>query len=84
MAGDFLAGHRPAELAVSIRCRRSAGHRLQLVDEASVLFEQVIAEPDQSLAPRLVLAGSLFIRAELRDQQGIVKALSNPIYLPHP
>lgn len=81
MGGD--ATPRPADgrLAVHVRVQRGAGGRLQLLDQSGVLFEQTMRGDDEHVAAHVAVAGSLFVRAELRGDDGAMLALSNPIYL---
>jgi hypothetical protein len=81
LGGDALPQPPDGRLAIRLRCLRGVGHRLQILDQQGTLLERVIAEPDQTVALELPVARSLFVRAELRDATGTMKALTNPVYL---
>jgi hypothetical protein len=81
LCGDALARPVDGQLAVSLRCVRAAGHRLQLLDQEGVLLERTVAELEATIAAELSVERSLYVRAELRDTRGAMKALTNPVYL---
>ncbi len=79
--GDILRCAPDSVLSAQVHCQRGAGHTLQLLDQNGVLFTQRVAEADEIVTVQLNCASSLYVRAELRDDDGNVKALTNPIYL---
>ncbi len=81
MGGDALPRPADGRLPVQVRCRRGAGCRLQLLDQSNVLFEHTFSAADETVTADLAVADSVFVRAELRDADEAVTALSNPIYL---
>ncbi len=81
MGGDAMPRPQDGRLVVRVHCQRGAGHRLVLLDQRDMLIEYMIVESDELVTARLSIANSSFIRAELRDAGGVMKALTNPIYL---
>ncbi len=76
--GDAL--ERAPESLVQVRCRRGAGNILQVFDDAREWLRQEISQDDQTITFAVQTAHSLYLRAELRDGQGEMQALTNPIY----
>lgn len=81
LCGDALARPLGGQLPVRVHCYRGAGYRLQLLDQEGVLLERTLAERDELVMGELAVERSLYVRAELRDKRGNMKALSNPVYL---
>jgi hypothetical protein len=79
--GDALPRPNDGQLPIRLHCRRSAGHRLQILDQQGVLFERTLAGPDETVVAEVPVARSLFVRAELRGVDDTMKALTNPVYL---
>lgn len=82
--GDILPRGGDGKLPVQVRCHRGAGHRLQLLDREQVLFEQTLSGADETITTELSTADMLYVRAELRNANEDVRALTNPIYLATP
>ena len=81
LCGDALPRPDDGQLPIRLRCLRGAGYQLQLLDQEGVLLEQTIAEPDETVLAALPVGHSLYVRAELRAVGGVMKALTNPVYL---
>jgi hypothetical protein len=85
-AGKELAAHAgdvlncEDDLFVHVRCLRGKGNTLQLLDQTRVLYTQTISRIKESVQTRVNVAQSNFVRAELRDANGDMQALTNPIY----
>jgi hypothetical protein len=80
MAGDLLPSAGAGKLVLSVHCRRAAGLRLQILDQQDVLFHRVIASDDETIATEIDAADCLYVRAELRNDQEDLRALTNPVY----
>ncbi len=81
MGGDTLKRPDHERLTVRVHCLRGQGCLLQLLDQASVLYSQVVSEQDEWITTELPVPDSLYVRAELRTTDEEMKALTNPIYL---
>ncbi|HBY96078.1 MAG: CehA/McbA family metallohydrolase [Ardenticatenaceae bacterium] len=81
MGGDVLLRPEDGQLAIRVHCRRCAGNTLRLLDQRGVRFERMLAEPEEVVTAEIPVSQSLYIRAELRDAAGDMKALTNPIHL---
>lgn len=81
LMGDTLTLPENGHLAVRVRCKRGAGNRLLLLDQRGKLFERQIQAEDETVETTLPVSGSLFVRAELRDADDPMRALTNPVYL---
>jgi hypothetical protein len=81
LCGDTLPRPEDGQLPIQLHCRRGEGCRLQLLDQEGVLLERRIAMPDETVVAELPVTRSRYVRAELRDGVGNMKALSNPVYL---
>jgi hypothetical protein len=81
LGGDVLPRPASSRLAVHVRCERGAGNQLSLLNQHGILFEQNISSADEEVAVELEVGDSLYVRAELRDSQDTMRALTNPIYL---
>jgi len=80
LGGDSLP--RPDdEIDMRVRCLKGKGYWLRLLDERGVLFERKIRAADETVSTGLPVTSSLYLRAELRDANGSMKALTNPVYL---
>ncbi|MGB8647116.1 MAG: CehA/McbA family metallohydrolase [Anaerolineae bacterium] len=78
--GDAMPCPVGGNLAVQVRCRGGSGNELRLLDQNGTLHTQSLVAQDQALDLTLPLHSSLYLRAELRDTNGKVTALTNPIY----
>lgn len=81
IAGGVLARDKHEQIEIELDCRRGAGHVLQLFDQRGVLYEQPISQAQETIRTSLAISDRLFVRAELRDREDNVRALTNPIYL---
>lgn len=81
LAGDQTARPAGRDLPVHIRCQRGGGHRLLLLDEERTLFDASLSGSDETIDIQAPVAGSRFVRAEVRDSSGNMLAMSNPVYL---
>jgi hypothetical protein len=81
ICGDALPRPSNGRLTLQVHAARGAGHRLRLLDQEGALLGRTIAEADETVDAELPVARSLYVRAELRDARGNMKALTNPIYL---
>ena len=81
MGGDAVLRAESGLLALRLRCRGGAGCRLDLLDQTGIVWDQTIEQDDQTILVDLPVAASIFVRAELRDGDEAVVALTNPIYL---
>ena len=81
MGGDSVSRPANGQIAVRVHCRCGTGNRLRLLDQHGVLLEQIISEPEAIVTAQLSISRSLYLRAELRNADGAMKALTNPIYL---
>lgn len=79
LQGDNLP--HAAELAVQVRCLRGAGLHLTLLDQNGRLWEEAIAKASTVISCQVETAASQYVRAELRDADGRMGAMTNPIYL---
>lgn len=76
--GDSLP--RAAEALVQVRCHRGEGQILNVQDQNGVMLAQQILQDDETVTARVRTAESLYVRTELRNERGEMKALTNPIY----
>lgn len=81
MGGDAMRVTPGARLNVQIDCQRGTGLLLQLLDQRAMLFQQRITGSAETVTVALAVDSSMFVRAELRDDAGNVRALTNPIFL---
>ncbi len=81
LMGDALELPPGGLLPVRVHCLRASGQRLLLLDQRGKLFEQQIHAGDEVLETVLPVANSLYVRAELRDEDGHLYALTNPVYV---
>jgi hypothetical protein len=81
MCGDVLVRSANVRLPIQVRCQRSAGCQLRLLDQQGVLYAQDIASMDATLTTELALHASLYVRAELRTAGEQLRAMTNPVYL---
>ena len=81
LTGDLIPRRGDGRLAVRVRCRRAAGCRLTLHDQAGVLSAHDVAGDDFTVEPALPDAFSLYVRAELRNAAGVMRALTNPLFI---
>lgn len=81
MGGDAIM--RPADdrLPVRIHCRGGKECKVQIRDQQKLLYEYIVAGPDQTDTIELSVANSLFVRVELRTAEQDMKAMTNPVYL---
>jgi hypothetical protein len=81
LCGNVLARPEDSRLPVRLRCLRGESCRLQILDQEGALLERTLVEPDEIVLAELPVTRSLYVRAELRDTRGNMKALTNPVYL---
>jgi hypothetical protein len=81
MQGDVLAQPDGEPFQVSVTWRGGAGLELSVRDQCDTLLKQVLGDADGTITADLPVAASRYLRAELRDQGGAMRALTNPIYL---
>jgi hypothetical protein len=79
-AGDAVIVPPGSKVEASVQCRRCAGGHLRLLDQNGVLFSARIREGGQSVQALLGVAASLYVRAELRDADSSMLAMTNPVY----
>lgn len=84
LQGGQLAPDPASLLPARVRCLRGRGCTLQLLDQQAVLAEWVLASDDELCDIDLSAADHRYIRAELKDQDGRMRALSNPVYFTMP
>lgn len=72
---------RTEQSLVQVRCRGGAGNTLNLLDQNGLVIQQEISQLDQTVTLPIRTAESIYLRAELRNEQGEMKALTNPVYL---
>jgi hypothetical protein len=80
MAGDLLRLQPGGGLPVQVRCLRGTGGSLRILDQRGVLFKQIITRDDELISADLQVAGSLYLRTELRQGEDLLRAMTNPIY----
>lgn len=81
MGGDTVALPSGGNLPVRLSWTRAAGTVLRVLDRTSVLLKMMTDGPEGTIDTDLSVAGSLYVRAELRGADGAMRALTNPIYL---
>ena len=81
MAGDLLPLLPGGELPVQVHCLRGVGGCLRILDQRGALLEQQITQEDELISANLNVAGSLYLRAELRQGEDLLCAMTNPVYL---
>jgi hypothetical protein len=81
MAGDLLPRPPDGRLPVQVRCLRGAGGSLRILDQRGAVLEQQITQEDELVSTSLNVAESLYLRAELRQGEDLLHAMTNPIYL---
>lgn len=81
IAGDVLTRDKNDPIEIELECLRGTGHVLKLLDQRGGVYEQSITQSQQTIQTTLAVRDSLFIRAELRDGEDNVRAITNPIYL---
>jgi hypothetical protein len=81
LAGDLLPLPSSGSLPIQVRCVRGLGGTLRILDQRGVLLEQIIAQEDELVSADLPAAGSLYLRAELRQGADLLRAMTNPVYL---
>jgi PHP domain len=79
-AGDQVSVSGKGQIDVRLRCRGGAGAELRLLDQRGILFSEQFREEDETVHPRLNVAASLYVRAELRDAESSMLAMTNPVY----
>ncbi len=78
--GDVTARPADGKLAIQVHCQRGAGNQLQILDRSDVIFEKKIGQADETDTVELDVTQSMSIRAELRSDDELLKAMTNPIY----
>lgn len=81
LAGDILYHSPDEQKDFQVRSLGAAGCVLRLLDQGHVLLEQQIVGVDEKVEYHTSIPESRFVRAELRSIDGLMLALSNPIYL---
>jgi hypothetical protein len=81
MMGDRVVPLPDGTLPVRVHCLRASGRRLLLLDQRGKLFEAEIHAGDEAVEVTLPVTGSLYVRAELRDEEDHMYALTNPVYI---
>jgi hypothetical protein len=81
LAGDRLLLPPAESLPVQVRCLRGTGGSLRILDQRGVVLEQTITREDELISAELPVAGSLYLRAELRQGEDLLCAMTNPVYL---
>lgn len=82
LAGDHIPHPKPIDLPIHLRCLGSTpGDQLRLLDQNGLVWETPggLDAVDRHLI--FSTADRLYLRAELRDADDRVRALTNPIYL---
>jgi hypothetical protein len=87
LGGDHVELIPSGGLALRVICQHGSGCHLRVFDQAGVLFVKEVRGVQQSfvwtqLAVELSDRDSRYVRAEMRDSEGRMRALTNPIYLP--
>ena len=80
LAGDRLEAAPEGRLAVRVGCLRGAGCQLILIDRNGTVLERSIETDDQTVEVEIQAAESGFIRAELRGEDEVMRAMTNPVY----
>jgi predicted metal-dependent phosphoesterase TrpH len=83
-AGDVVTVAPGDALRVQVRVLGGAGLTLLAVGPEGSLGERVLAADDEAVAIALPLpanAGRTFVRVEVRDEDGGIESLSNPVYV---
>ncbi len=81
LAGDALEPQPAQELPFQIVCQRGAGGLLRLLDQRGVIYEQEVTQETEQIEVALPVGERLYVRAELRTPEGMMRALTNPVYL---
>lgn len=83
MGGDACQFSTHEPFPFQVRCREGDGGKLLLYNQKGMVFEQIVSGSQALIEGKLTAAGSMFVRAELRDPdgRGRMLALTNPIYL---
>ncbi len=84
MGGDAVELPSSGGLPVRACCQHGDGCLAQILDQRGVVFEQAVNEPDASFDWTLSGSESRYIRVELRESSGRLRALTNPIYIATP
>jgi len=82
IGGDVLAEPIAGSPIVRVNCQRGTGCRLFLLDQRGLLYKQEIYQDDENIEWSLPANTRRYVRAELRTEDGRMRALTNPIYLP--
>jgi hypothetical protein len=51
------------------------------MDQDHTLHEQKLTQDDEAIAVGIAVGGAAYVRAELRDSEETMMAMTNPIYL---
>ncbi|HZQ09115.1 MAG TPA: CehA/McbA family metallohydrolase [Anaerolineae bacterium] len=78
--GDVLTRDSNDVILFQVHCLNGAGNTLTLLDQKGIVFSQRIQAAEETVRARVPVKDSLYIRAELRGDDDIVHALTNPIY----
>jgi hypothetical protein len=81
VGGDVLILKGSSQARFQIRCINAQGCRLQLFDQEKELSENEVTGSDQLNDYHLTVSTSRFVRAELHNSDGLMMALTNPVYL---
>jgi hypothetical protein len=81
MMGDAVGQPASGRLDVTVRVVGGAGAQLELIGASGRLAATPVRQSDETLCFALPVAGSPYVRAQLVESDGTVRALTNPIYL---
>jgi hypothetical protein len=81
LTGDRVSRPASGVLPIQIRCQRGAGYILLIMDQDHTLHEQKLTQDDEAIAVGIAVGGAAYVRAELRDSEETMMAMTNPIYL---
>lgn len=80
IGGDCCRITDESSFHLQITCRGGDGCLLRLFDHKRIVFEQVVSGAQAVVDATLAVGSSMFVRAELRHPDGMMLALTNPIY----
>ena len=80
LQGDKLPAQPSDQLQVRLSSARGKNCLLQLLDQDEVIAEWTLDQDQQRVDMTIPVGQRLYVRAELKDEDGRMRALTNPIY----
>jgi hypothetical protein len=84
LQGSSIPSAPGDSVAVRLSCLRGEDCQLQLLDQDDVIQEWTLTRDQEQFELVVPVGGRIFMRAELKDRDGRMRALSNPIYFARP